>query len=154
MKHNAKKKLIISGIVAAVLIASIAGILMLQQANQQTDTTLDSTQTQPAIEVDLSDITVSIQAEDDFSLVVNDTATANLNASATVSGLPEGGQILLFYAASNDTIMVDAEGNVTAIAASAVAPFVTITAKYDADGDGVADSAETLARLKVSVSVS
>ncbi len=98
--------------------------------------------------------TVTNLYADELALVVNGVATANLHATADAEGLPEGAQIVFIYTASNDSISVDTEGNITAVSATTITPFVTVTAKYDADGDGVADSEISLATKKVQISVS
>lgn len=152
-----KRKVIITGIaLAAALCIGTAGFMLLSQTeetpaetNASDSTTEEITATVaaelPAVE--------SIHAEN-LALVLNGEASANLNATAETDTLPDGAQIVFDYAASNESITVDTDGTVTAQAVSAVVPFVTITAKYDADGDGVADSNTVLATQKVQVSVS
>ncbi len=98
--------------------------------------------------------TVISMDADALSLVLNGEATANLTVSTVVDGLDTGAQIIFTYTASNDSIAVDQDGKVTALSATNITPFITVTAKYDADSDGVADSEVSLATKKVQVSVS
>ncbi len=164
MKQWSKKKLaMLAALAVAAVVAVAAGWYAYAQATAHTTTqdTLPDADTavqadagtDVQADADLSAVQVRITAQP-LALVLNGEATANLGAGVEETGLPEGGQILLFYTASNDSITVDAAGNVTALAQSAVMPFVTIVAKYDADADGTPDSTVTLATQKVSVSVS
>ncbi len=142
-----------------IMAACLAATMVIGLVGCGTTATSEATDLNPQGEATVTDEldetlpTVTNLNADELALVVNGEATANLNVTADAENLPDGAQVVFTYAASNESITVDADGNVAAVSVSAVTPFVAIIAKYDADSDGVADSEAALATLKVKVKV-